>query len=32
LIKDNMIQSVCVCSWAGCSWVGVNNDEQGETL
>ena len=32
LIKDNKIQSVCVCSWAGCSWIGVNNDEQGETL
>jgi predicted RNA-binding Zn ribbon-like protein len=32
LIRNSMIQSVCVCSWAGCSWVGVNNDEQGETL
>jgi len=25
LIKNNMIQSVCVCSWAGCSWIGFNN-------
>ena len=24
LIKNNMIQSVCVCSWAGCSWIGIN--------
>lgn len=32
LIRNSMIQSVCVCSWAGCSWIGVNNDEQGETL
>jgi hypothetical protein len=32
MIRNNMIQSICVCSWAGCSWIGVNNDEQGETL
>lgn len=26
LLRDNVITSVRVCSWAGCSWIGVNND------